>query len=295
MIKKPMLAEKIEDLSSLKYPVLVTPKLDGIRCLIVNGKAVTRSFKVIPNTFIRNRLEATCPNGFDGEIVTNSKNGIIQPFNLISSAVMSEDGEPNFTYVVFDFYNYEGESYCFRMDRLSVQTKIDSVEYLMPKEVNDESELLTYETETLSKGYEGVMIRSANGPYKFGRSTVKEGYLLKLKRFYDSEAIILDFQEKMHNGNEASVDAFGYAERSSHQVNQTPMNTLGAFLVKDAKTGVEFKIGTGDGLDDKLRKTIWDNKGKYLGNLIKYKAQKCGEKDAPRFPKFVGFRDERDL
>ncbi len=32
-----------------------------------------------------------------------------------------------------------------------------------------------------------------------------------------------------------------------------------------------------------------------FGKIIKYKAQKVGEKNAPRFPSFVGFRDERDM
>ena len=292
MIEKPMLASTLEDIKDIKYPVLCTPKLDGIRCLIVNSHAVTRSFKPIPNTFIRNQLETTCPEGFDGELVIKV-NGKIVPFNEISSAIMSEDGKPNFVYVVFDWYSFGG--YTHRIHSLIDCQKIPNIEYLIPILIKNEKELLEYETKVLSEGYEGVMLRSIDGPYKFGRSTIKEGYLLKLKRFYDSEATIFDFQEKMHNGNDATTDAFGYTERSSHKANQTPMNTLGAFIVKDIKTLIEFRIGTGDGLTDKLRKDIWNNRSKYLGKLIKYKAQKVGEKDAPRFPVFIGFRDQKDM
>ena len=97
----------------------------------------------------------------------------------------------------------------------------------------------------------------------------------------------------MHNENEAGKDAFGYTERSSHKANQVPANTLGAFLVREVKTGVEFSIGTG--LDDILRQDVWDHQEKYIGQMVKYKAQACGEKDKPRFPSFIGFRDERDL
>ena len=39
-IIKPMLAETCEELDSLTFPVLATPKLDGIRCLMVKGEAV---------------------------------------------------------------------------------------------------------------------------------------------------------------------------------------------------------------------------------------------------------------
>ena len=42
-----------------------------------------------------------------------------------------------------------------------------------------------------------------NAPYKQGRSTVREGYLLKVKTFLDDEATVVRFEERMHNGNEA--------------------------------------------------------------------------------------------
>ena len=292
MIKKPMLAGTLEDLKDLKYPVLCTPKLDGIRCLIVNGKAVTRKFKPIPNSYIRNYLEEAAIEGFDGEIIIKGKE-----FNEISSAVMSEDGEPDFMYVVFDYYRDNlTETYLDRMVMLSAiasRNKFSFFEYLIPKMIKSETELLKFEEEQLSLKYEGVISRSPNSPYKFGRSTVKEGWLLKFKRFYDSEAVVLSLQEKMHNENEATKDELGHTKRSSHQANQIPSNTLGAFCVKDLKTGVEFNVGTG--LNDKLRNQVWANQKDYIGKIIKYKAQKCGEKDAPRFPSFVGFRDERDM
>ena len=71
------------------------------------------------------------------------------------------------------------------------------------------------------------------------------------------------------------------------------MGTLGALRVRDVKTQVEFKIGTG--YDDALRQEIWDHQKKYSKLLVKYKYQAAGAKDAPRFPVFIGFRDENDL
>ena len=72
---------------------------------------------------------------------------------------------------------------------------------------------------------------SPDGPYKCGRSTVREGYLLKLKRFADGEAVILGCCEQMHNANAAQQDAFGRTKRSSHKDNKIGKATLGA---KDA-------------------------------------------------------------
>ncbi len=286
MIKKPMLAGTLENLSDLKYPVLCTPKVDGIRCLIVNGKAVTRNFKPIPNNYIRNMLELSDIDNLDGELIIKDVS-----FNEISSAVMSENGKPNFTYMVFDLYG--SEDYQTRMKQLNRHVKLPYIEYLLPIQINNEVEILAYEASCLTNKYEGVMIRAPNSPYKFGRSTVKEGYLLKLKRFYDSEAIVIGLQEKTHNENEAIKNIFGRTERSSHQENQIPANTLGAFIVKELKTGIEFKIGTG--MNDELRKQVWLNQKDYIGKIIKYKAQKVGEKNAPRFPSFIGFRNLKDL
>ena len=39
-----MLAVSCEDIEKIQYPVLGTPKIDGIRCLKINGKAVTEEF-----------------------------------------------------------------------------------------------------------------------------------------------------------------------------------------------------------------------------------------------------------
>ena len=56
-ITKPMLAGKCERPDALSFPVLATPKLDGIRCLKIKGRALTRSFKPVSNRFTREWIE----------------------------------------------------------------------------------------------------------------------------------------------------------------------------------------------------------------------------------------------
>lgn len=292
MITSPMLAEKLPSLKSVKYPVLCTPKLDGIRCLIINGEAVSRKFKPIPNLHIRRILKGL-PENLDGELITYT-NGVRDNFNIVSSKVMSEDGEPEFTYEVFDYVaDNLNETYEKRMWNLAHINLPNYCNELLPIDINNEQELLQYESKCLSEGYEGVMLRTPDGPYKCGRSTPKEAYLLKLKRFEDSEAIIIGFEERMHNGNEQTRDAFGYAERSSHKDNMIPMNTLGSLRVRDIKTNKEFNIGTG--FDDITRQFIWDNQIKLLNKILKYKHQPSGSDELPRFPVFLGFRDKSDM
>ena len=287
-IKKPILAGRIEDLNTIKYSCLCTPKIDGIRALIVNGEAVTRSFKIFPNNYIRNTLRKIAIEGMDGEIVVKGKS-----FNEISGDVMREDGKPDFVYKVFDICDNPLEPYYSRMEHLSKCPQLPHIEYVLPVIINNETELLAYETKVLSEGYEGVMLRSPGSPYKYGRSTLKESYLLKLKRFVDNEAIILEVYEKMSNQNEAEKDAFGRTKRSTALSGQIPADTLGGFRVKDLKSGIEFGIGSG--FDDRLREEVWSHRENYIGKIVKYKSQKIGEKDAPRFPVFLGFRDSKDM
>lgn len=287
-ITKPMLACTLEGMDSIVFPVLATPKLDGIRCLIHNGEAVSRNFKLIQNTYIWDKMKGL-PDGLDGELILEGK-----PFNEVSSAVMSSDGEPDFRYYVFDYVSGElDKPYNERMAELDKLGLPAFCVKLIPVGISNTYNLLNYENRCVKQGYEGIMIRTPHGPYKCGRSTSREGYLQKIKRFTDSEAEILGFDEREHNANEATKDLLGHTQRSSHQENMVKTGTLGALRVRDVKTQVEFKIGTG--YDDALRQEIWDHQKKYSKLLVKYKSQESGSKDAPRFPVFIGFRDKNDL
>ena len=94
-ITKPMLADKCERLNALSFPLLATPKLDGIRCLKLNGRALTRSFKPVSNRFIREWIEANLPDGLDGELIVKGTT-----FNETAGHVGRESGEPDFTFAV---------------------------------------------------------------------------------------------------------------------------------------------------------------------------------------------------
>lgn len=286
-----MLATAIEDLNKISFPVIASPKLDGIRCLKVDGKALSRKFKPIPNHSVRTWIENNCPDGFDGEIMCPGLT-----FNEIQSAIMSEDGEPSFQYLVFDYVKDDlKKPYEDRLkDLTEAMTLKDSSRLQMNDYViiTDLNALKNYEEQCVQEGFEGIMIRSLSSPYKLGRSTLKEQYLLKIKRFEDAEAVVVGFEEKMKNNNKLEKNELGYAKRSSSMEGLEPADTLGTLLVRDPKTNQEFGIGSG--FDDKTRKEIWNNKDKYLNKLVTYKFQPSGGKDLPRFPVFKGFRSEED-
>jgi len=291
-ITRPMTAEKIE-LSQVKYPILATPKLDGIRCLKVNGEALSRKFKPIPNKHIRALLRRLLREGMDGEIISG------KTFSECSSNIMSYEGTPDFVYHAFDLVTEDLQKpYQDRLKDLRKAIRIISskhVRYVPEAVLHQESELLAYEANCLKEGYEGIMLRDPDGPYKCGRATVKQGWLLKLKRFIDAEAEIIGFEELMHNENQMEINELGLTKRSSAKAGKVKAGTLGKFLVRDLESGIEFSIGTGQGLTHELRQQIWDNQQTYLGQLVKYKSQPTGVKEKPRFPIWLGFRHPDDM
>jgi DNA ligase-1 len=241
-----MLAGTMKNLDDLVFPLLATPKLDGVRALTIerDGKtvAVSRKLKDIPNEFVRAKVQML-GHGFDGELTLDD----------------DTDGEP--------------------------------------VHIKDAAALIEYEAKCLVDGYEGVMVRSYDGPYKHGRSTVREGYLLKLKRFLDSEAVVTGVIEELHNANEAKKDNLGRTERSTAKAGKVGKGVLGALrctALADGEgfdKGVEFKIGTG--FTAEQREELWAENLK--GRIVKFKYQPSVGTDKPRFPSFIGFRHEDDM
>lgn len=294
---RPLLAATVdtdEQLEALNYPMWGSPKVDGIRVLIQGNidppRAVTRSLKPVRNAFIQNYLGCSEFQGFDGEVCVGP---ITAPdvFNRTTSGVMSEGGSPDFTYWVFDCSSsIGGFSQRFGYTALRVQGLNDPRVKLLPHtKVRTPEEVLTLERAFLEQGFEGIMLRSPDGPYKHNRSTLREQTLLKLKRFEDNEAIITGFEELQRNTNLVTLDSLGLSERSEHKSGMRPANTLGALVVDGTPWG-EFRVGSG--FDEALRDKIWQNQAQYLGRRITYRYQKVGVVDKPRFPTFKGFRPQ---
>jgi DNA ligase 1 len=280
-----MLASNVE-LDAVKYPVLCTPKFDGIRCVIRDGVALSRKLKPIPNAHIQ-ALLSDLPDNLDGELMLPGKN-----FNKIQSAVMSEEGNPRIVFHIFDIVDTK-LPYTKRIEMLKEMDLPSYCKKVLPVEIHNEKTLKEYEQEAVEEyDFEGIMIRAPSGPYKFGRSTPKQGWLCKLKRFTDAEAVIVGYEELMHNENEAEVDELGLTKRSHKKAGMVPAGTLGAWIVENEE-GQQFKVATGMTAAD--REEYWGKKDEMIGQLVKYKFQESGAKNLPRFPVFLGIRSELDM
>lgn len=297
---RPMLApSKSVDPSALRYPVLASPKYDGIRCVVRDGRVLSRALKPIPNVHIRGALEAlgARAEGLDGELMLPYPAN----FHAVSSACMTHDVEPpsNWFYVVFDCLIGNDNEVPFsgrlevarrRIERGNFGVHVRHCEHV---EINGPDELDAYEAQALEAGHEGVMLRAPDGPYKFGRATMREGYLYKLKRFTDGEAEIVAVLELQHNRNEAFKGELGQTKRRTIKAGKVDGGVVGKLLVRDLKSGVEFKIGTGFSAAE--RALWWRIRDSMPGRIVRYRFQDHGIKDRPRIASFQGFRDRRDL
>lgn len=293
---KPMLAYTIEDTSKESYPATLSIKLDGIRAIVVDGVVYSRSMKPIRSKVVQELFGKPEFNGLDGELLYGEWNAP-NVFNVTTSAIMATELKPEFhkeaiAFVVFDYF-LSDEDYNIREElayEIINKSRHPQVYSLSSFEAENEAELLVFEAEALEDGFEGIMKRG-NTKYKQGRSTFKEQGIGKLKRFSDDEAIVIGFEEKLHNTNEAKTNELGRTQRSQAQEGMVGAGTLGA-LVCECK-GIRFTMGSG--FDDAGRAEVWANQDKYLGKLAKFKYFEIGMKDSYRFPIFLGWRDVEDM
>ena len=288
---KPLLACEVP-LDDVKFPVYVSTKLDGIRCLIIDGVAYSRSLKPIRNKFIQSIIGKQEYNGLDGELIVGNVYDK-DVFQKTTSGVMSEKGEPTFTFYVFDDFTNNEVDYSKRLERLLERNLYgkDGIVTLHQELYTSKEQVDKLLQRELELGGEGLILRSPIGKYKYGRSTPKEQLSVKLKFFQQNEFEVIGFTERMHNANQAKINELGLQERSSHKDNLIPMNTLGSLILKYGDDS--FQMGTG--FTDEQRQEIWDNRDKYLGKLASVRYMSVGLKDKPRVPSFIGWRDNDDI
>jgi DNA ligase-1 len=297
------------DLYDLHYPLIAQPKLDGFRCVVLDGSARSYNLKHIRNFHTRDILNSVFNwdgkalyKAVDGELVIKDDNN----FQTVQSAFGAQNGTPAFNYIVFDILAYHRENhnpYKDRFELLKGMVELNNYGFIKLIEhtiCHNRNEVLGVEAAYLDLGYEGIILRSPGGPYKWGRSTLKEEYLLALKRTTDAEAVVVDVVPLEFNLNEPELDHHGHTKRSSVSANKVESNMLGAFTCKGINgrfKDVVFNVGTGFTQKQRIEYyQSWKLKGQiddYSETIITYKYQDVGSSEKPRHPVFMGIR--RDL
>lgn len=286
-------ASKVK-LQQLRFPLYGSAKLDGIRITVIKGRARTRQLETIPNRHIDAVLSRMDFEGFDGEVIIGSPTAD-QCFHKTQSAMSRHHGQPQFKFYVFDKFGPGPfhERYSDLCDLLLDSP--DFIQVLPQKLLRNLDELLEYYQRVIELGFEGLMLRSLDGLYKCGRSTVNEHYLMKMKPRKDGEALLIGVEEEMANTNRATVSKTGRTKRSGHKAGKVPKGRAGKLVLR-LKDGTVFKCGSG--LKDKDRDWFWRHRKRLVASKkcwIKFEWLDYGIKEKPREPTYKGIRPGWDM
>jgi DNA ligase-1 len=291
---RPILAIEHSKVKTQPSNMYMSEKLDGIRCIIFGGVAYSRSLKRIPNLSIQAYVQqhAEAMEGMDGELIVGDKNAP-DVFNQSTSGVMRIEGEPDFTFWVFDRWHPRAiwvERYACLVNFCKLP---DRVALLVHHPVEDMYNIDEFEVEMLAQGAEGIMLRDADAKYKCGRSGTKNPELQKVKRFVDNEFEIIGWEPKYTNTNAATVNELGRTARSTAKDGMVALDTMGSLILRTSK-GDTFSCGSG--MTDAIREDLWERRETLMGQLAKVKYFDVGNGyNVPRFPVFVAIRHKDDL
>lgn len=304
-LKLMLAASECLDFDNLPYPFMLSPKVDGVRCAMIDGKGYSRKMLPHENLFFQRwcALHGQWLHGIDCEVVVGPptlQHEEDDVFNRSSGPIGKISGEPDFTVWVFELWDHQGQ---VAEDRYRELVKrVAEIERLSIPRVQLLPQVMVYNAiqarrvaaEFREQGYEGSMGKHPRKPYKHGRSTLNEQILLKDKEWVDSEAQIIGWKQGTTNTNKLEADALGHAKRSSAKAGKVLKDTLGSWRCRNIYTGVEFWCPPGSQSEAEIKR-MWDERFDSLGRVLTYKYQKIGTLKAPRFPGMKAFRRVEDL
>lgn len=166
---------------------------------------------------------------------------------------------------------------------------------VLPKLVKIDTikKLINYYEKALIDGWEGLILIHKDHIYKFGRSTLNTGTLLKMKDDkgeFDGVVIDIEAGTKIKDGVKRTQNELGRSRTSKCKEDRelsglasgilTEFNGLGNFIVS-------LK-----GFDNSSKKKLLRNKRKYIGRHFIYTASPP-TKDFPRHAQFKSWRDDK--
>ena len=280
--------EKIDKLEQEKPRILVTQKLDGMRCTTIKlGDKInlmSRSGQLMTGFVeIEHELKELPDGVYDGEILADLSidNSLDLFASTVSAARTKDTKKKDMTYNVFDYVKKVEEFVTGMFSESCAQRKqnlenilkkahcnyIKYVEVLYEGEYNSDiiDKLLN---KALSLQQEGIMLNIADAPYQKKRTTD----ILKVKKMNTVDLFVTNVFE-------------GKGKYKG---------TLGGVVV-------EYKgqpVGVGSGFSDIQRKMIWEHPESIIGKLIEVQyfeeSKDKNGKPSLRFPVFKKIRLDKN-
>jgi DNA ligase-1 len=243
----------------IRYPVWVSPKLDGMRGSFSNSTMLTRTGKPVIGVtdIVRNANTFGIP--MDGELMVDGMS-----FQKSLGLLRSHAEVPEAKFYVFDV-PIRNLSFEKRLELLSqVKGVYNNIKVLTHKLVHNEDELMDYYHKCRLAGLEGVVIKRPGHQYVGTRSMD----WLKMKAVETVDVPIVGFNE-----GEGKYEG-----------------TLGALVVK-LDNGQLCDVGSG--FSDLERDAFWNNKGKYLVKIIEVLYHENTDDGNLRHPRFHRIRTDK--
>jgi DNA ligase-1 len=278
------------DINIITYPLLGSYKLDGIRCLFINGQMLSRAFKPIRNVHLQTRFESLKQYSKDNNMILDGElyaKGM--SFQQITHYVMSEDEVVPFElkFWCFDCVKDNNLNTPFK-ERIRLIPIVDIIVKVEQKELNTAHDVQNMFEEALNIGFEGLILKSPNSYYKCGRGTLKEGLIYKVKPFetFDGEITEVIQGTKVKDEVERTQDNFGNSKTSIKKDDRELVEKASAFRVKYNGTTLKVSLA----MTDEEKEEVWRNQKNYIGKYIEYKGMSIGQKDVPRHPIYLRMR-----
>lgn len=284
----------IKILDVVNYPVRVEPKLDGLRCVAVKANGVvtmyTRNGTVLDTLpTIKNALEAA---DYDNVVLDGEAMG--EDWNESASILMArktKKDDSSIAYNVFDAVMLPdwAQQTCnvpyherlklveaiVKLVPVAIETTDAVIRQVNGATVANEKELMNFYSDTMGHGYEGIMLKDLNAPYRFKRSDA----ILKMKPVVTYEGVIVG-----HYEGRAGTKREGF---------------FGGFEVV-LPNGVVTRLG--GGFNDKLRAEIQLDIASFVGRIVEVEGQPdpmttdgLTKDGRVRFPVFLRMRDVSDV
>lgn len=150
----------------------------------------------------------------------------------------------------------------------------------------------------LSEGYEGLVLVHKDHKYKFGRNTLNEGTLLKMKNdALEYDGVVIDVVEatSVKEGIEKTTNELGRSvtskKKDDREASGIAKGLITAFTDDNGQCLGTFTVSL-KGFDNDQRKEMFKNKSEFIGKHFKYTGM-MPVKDFPRHAFFDCWRDEK--
>ncbi len=277
----------------MQWPVLLEPKLDGMRVVIEYDPkgptctAFSREGHVLP--YVQDIMDSLAeylvqhldePFWIDTEAFYKDWNTTL---SLVKKEEISAEERSKLVFHCFDMpHTLKLDERPLRVRRLMLfllfkQTAKRKETFaghpnfavLTNAKAENMEELFVVYNKQLDDGHEGCMVKFLESPYRAKRTNA----WLKLKPTITVDAEIVGFE------------AGDVATKNEHR--------LGAFVVRRGDTGEVCRVG--GGFSDAKRDEFWQNRDELLGKIIEFKEQGArGSVAKASFPRFVRLRLDRE-